>query len=589
LTFQAPNGSDASSKSISSYLRSTAPIPLAAIFSRTSEPELDLTGRSRERDNDEMALSPSRYDAIVIGAGHNGLVTTCYLARAGLRVLVLERRDVVGGACVTEETFPGFKVSTAAYVNSLFHTAIIRDLNLAAYGYEALARDPSSFTPFPDGRSLLMGPDADLTRKEIAKFSARDAERYPRYEAMLERVAAVVEPTLTMAPPNVLKPRLGDLRTLLSLGRSFRRLGDGAGEAVEILTGAARPILDRWFESEELKGTLATDAVIGAMASPSTPGTAYVLFHHVMGESGGKRGVWAYVRGGMGGLTQALAAVARDLGADIRCDAEVARILVHEGRAVGVALATGDEYRAPIVASNADARVTFLRLLERSDLPEAFVADVERISYASASLKINVALAELPSFRAVPGTAPGPQHRGTIHICPDQDYIERAFDDAKYGRPSAEPVLECTIPSAVDETVAPPGRHLMSMFVQYAPYELRDGSWGDRREAFADRCFDLLEEYAPNFKRAVLARQVLTPVDLERVFNLTGGNIFQGAMTPGQLFAFRPVPGHARYRTPLGGLYLCGAAAHPGGGVMGTPGLNAAREILGRRRLRASL
>jgi phytoene dehydrogenase-like protein len=535
-----------------------------------------------------MAPSPSSYDAIVIGAGHNGLVTACYLARAGQRVLVLERRAVVGGACVTEETFPGYKVSTAAYVNSLFHAAIVRDLKLAAYGYEVLARDPSSFTPFRDGRSLMMGPDADLTRKEIAKFSAGDAERYPQYEAMLERVAAVVEPTLTMAPPNMLKPRLGDLRTLLSLGRSFRRLGHAAGEAVEILTGAARPILDRWFESEELKGTLATDAVIGAMASPSMPGTAYVLFHHVMGESGGARGVWAYVRGGMGGLTQALAAAARDLNAEIRCDAEVTRILVRDGRAIGVALDNGDEYHAPVVASNADANVTFLRLLDQSALPGAFVADVQRISYASASLKINVALAELPDFRALPGTEPGPQHRATIHICPDQDYIERAFDDAKYGRPSAEPVLECTIPSAVDPTVAPPGRHLMSMFVQYAPYELRDGSWDDQREAFADLCFDLLDEYAPNFKNAVLERQVLAPPDLERVFNLTGGNIFQGAMTPGQLFAFRPAPGYANYRTPIGGLYLCGAAAHPGGGVMGTPGLNAAREILGKRRLRAS-
>jgi phytoene dehydrogenase-like protein len=535
-----------------------------------------------------MALRPSRFDAIVVGAGHNGLVTACYLARDGLRVLVLERRYIVGGACVTEETFPGFKVSTAAYVNSLFHTAIVRDLNLGAYGYEVLPRNPSSFTPFPDGRSLMMGPDAELTRKEIGKFSSRDAERYPQYEAMLERVAQVVEPTLTMAPPDLQKPRLGDLRTLLSLGREFRRLGDGAGEAVEILTGAARPILDRWFESEELKGTLATDAIIGAMASPSIPGTAYVLFHHVMGEAGGARGVWGYMRGGMGGLTQALAAAARDLGVNIRCDAEVERILVRDGRAAGVALASGDEFYAPVVASNADARVTFLGLLDRDALPEAFVADVERISYASASVKINVALAELPNFRALPGTEAGPQHRGTIHICPDQDYIERAFDDAKYGRPSAEPVLECTIPSAVDSTVAPPGRHLMSMFVQYAPYELRDGSWDDEREAFADRCFDVLDEYAPNFKRSVIARQVLAPVDLESVFNLTGGNIFQGAMTPGQLFAFRPVPGYARYRTPISGLYLCGAAAHPGGGVMGTPGLNAAREILSRRRLRSS-
>jgi phytoene dehydrogenase-like protein len=535
-----------------------------------------------------MAVSPSRFDAIVIGAGHNGLVTACYLARAGLRVLVLERRYVVGGACVTEETFPGFKVSTAAYVNSLFHTAIVRDLRLADYGYEVLARNPSSFTPFPDGRSLMMGPDAELTRGEIAKFSARDAERYPQYEAMLERVAAVVEPTLTIAPPDLQKPRLRDLRTLFSLGREFRRLGDGAGEGVEILTGAARPILDRWFESEGLKGTLATDAIIGAMASPSMPGTAYVLFHHVMGEAGGARGVWGYMRGGMGGLTQALATAAGNLGVDIRCDAEVARIVVHDDRVVGVALATGDEFHAPVVASNADARVTFLRLLDRTALPGAFVADVERISYASASLKINVALAELPSFRALPGTEAGPQHRGTIHICPDQDYIERAYDDAKYGRPSAEPVLECTIPSVVDPTVAPPGRHLMSMFVQYAPYDLRQGSWDDERETFADRCFDLLDDYAPNFKRSVIARQVLAPPDLERVFNLTGGNIFQGAMTPNQLFAFRPVPGYAQYRTPLPGLYLCGAAAHPGGGVMGTPGLNAAREILGRRRLRSS-
>jgi len=537
-------------------------------------------------DNDGVALT---YDAIVIGAGHNGLVTACYLARAGLRVLVLERRYIVGGACVSEETFRGYKVSTASYVNSLFCTQIVRDLNLGRYGYEVLPRDPSSFTPLPDGRSLLMGPNAELTRNEIAKFSRRDAERYPQYEAMLERVAALVEPTLTMAPPDLLHPRVADIRSMLTLGLAFRRrLRDGAGETVEILTGAARPILDRWFESEELKGTLATDAIIGAMASPSMPGTAYVLFHHVMGEAGGGRGVWAYMRGGMGGITQALAAAARDLGVDIRCEAEVARIDVRDGRAAGVVLASGDEFSAPIVASNADAHVTFLKLLDRQVLPEAFVSDVERISYASASLKINVALGELPNFTALPGVNPGPQHRGTIHICPDQDYIERAFDDAKYGRPSAAPVIECQLPSVVDPTVAPPGRHLMSMFIQYAPYELRNGSWEDQRDVFADRCFDVLNEYAPNFKSSVIDRQVLAPPDLERVFNLTGGNIFQGAMTPGQLFAFRPVPGYARYRTPVRGLYLCGSAAHPGGGVMGTPGLNAAREILGRRRFHRS-
>src|SRR5205809_5058170 len=337
-----------------------------------------------------MAQKPTRYDAILVGAGHNGLVTACYLARAGLRVLVLERRHIVGGACVTEKTFPGFKVSTASYVNSLFHTAIVRDLNLTSYGYEVLPRNPSSFTPFPDGRSLTMGPDAELTRREIAKFNKRDAERYPQYEEMLERVAAVVEPTLTMAPPDLRKPRLGDLRTLLTLRRSFRQLGDATGEAVAILTGAARPILDRWFESEELKGTLATDAIIGAMASPSMPGTAYVLFHHVMGECNGVRGMWGYVRGGMGGISDALAAAARARGAEIRTSSPVARILTRDGRAAGAALADGTEFRAPRVASSADAHVTFLQLVDAKALPDEFLAAVRSIDYSSASFKITV-------------------------------------------------------------------------------------------------------------------------------------------------------------------------------------------------------
>jgi phytoene dehydrogenase-like protein len=525
----------------------------------------------------------TRYQAIIIGGGHNGLVAACYLARAGWKVLVLERRYLVGGACVTEEVFPGFKVSTAAYVNSLFRPEIIRDLRLADYGLALLERHPSSFTPFPDGRHLLMGPDPALNRREIAKFSTRDAETYPKYEAMLERVAAVVEPTLTMTPPNLARPGLRDFWRLFRLGRALRKLGPAMSEAVEVLTSAARPLLDRWFESEQLKATLATDAIIGAMAAPSVPGTAYVLFHHVMGETNGKRGVWSYVRGGMGGLTQALAGAARDLKVDIRCDAEVRRILVRDGAVQGVALANGDEFAAPVVASNADARVTFTRLLDPQVLPPDFAEAVERIAYDSASLKINVALAEVPDFRACPGAAPGPQHRGTIHICPDQDYIERAFDDAKYGRPSQQPVLECTIPSVVDPSVAPPGKHLMSMFVQYAPYRLRGADWDQLRDGFADRCFDLLNEYAPNFKQAVLARQVLTPLDLERTFNLTGGNIFQGAMTLNQLFSFRPLPGFAGYRTPVRGLYLCGSAAHPGGGVMGVAGANAAREMLRHR------
>jgi phytoene dehydrogenase-like protein len=316
------------------------------------------------------------------------------------------------------------------------------------------------------------------------------------------------------------------------------------------------------------------------MAAPSMPGTAYVLFHHVMGETNGKRGVWGYVKGGMGGLTQALAAAARDLKVDIRCDAEVGRVLVGNGQVTGVALAHGQEFHAPVVASNVDANLTFNRLLDPKLLPPDFSDAINRIGYESASLKINVALSELPDFKACPGTTPGPHHRGTIHICPDQDYIERGYDDAKYGRPSQHPILECTIPSVVDLSIAPPGKHLMSMFIQYAPYKLREGTWDDLREGFADRCFDLLNEYAPNFKRSVIARQVLTPLDLERVFNLTGGNIFQGAMTLNQLFFLRPVPGYANYRTPVRGLFLCGSAAHPGGGVMGAAGWNAAREIL---------
>jgi len=526
---------------------------------------------------------PGTYDAIIIGGGHNGLVTAAYLARARWKVLVLERRHLVGGACVTEEVFPGFKVSTAAYVNSLFRPEIIRDLRLKDYGYEALERNPSSFSPFADGRYLLMGPDEALNLREIAKFSSRDAEAYPKYEKMLERVASVVEPTLTMVPPNLIHPGLSGLWKSFKLARSVQKLGpSGMSEAVEILTGAARPILDRWFEAEQLKATLATDAIIGAFAAPSMQGTAYVLFHHVMGETNGKRGVWSYTRGGMGGLTQALARAGKDLGVEIRCNAEVGRILVKDGAAVGVALAGGDELRARVIASNLDPHLTFTRLLDARQLPTDFVQAIGRIGYDSASLKINVALSELPIFRALPGTQPGLHHRGTIHICPDLDYIERGYDDAKFGLPSADPILECTLPSAVDPTVAPPGKHLMSMFIQYAPYHLRGRTWDAERDKFADRCFDLLNEYAPNFKQAVIDRQVLTPVDLERTFNLTGGNIFQGAMTLNQLFAFRPVPGFADYRTPLKGLYLCGSAAHPGGGVMGAAGWNAARVILGR-------
>ena len=525
-------------------------------------------------------MASALYDTIIVGAGHNGLVTAAYLARAGQSVLVLERRELVGGACVTEEIWPGFKTSTASYVNSLLRPRIIRELELHRHGFEMLPRDPSSFTPFPDGRYLMLGPDRGMCHREIAKFSTRDAERYDAYEAMLERVADFIEPTLEMTPPAPWSFRPRDLAALATLGWRFTRLGRDAARAIEILTGPATDILNRWFESEQLKTVLATDAVIGAMAPPSMPGTGYVLFHHVMGETNGVKGVWGYVRGGMGGISNALAGAARAHGAEIRTNAPVSKILVAGGRATGVALEDGTELRARRVVSNADANVTFMRLVGERELPGEFVTELRRIDYTSPSFKINLALSELPDFRALPGATAGPQHRGTIHICPDMEYIERAFDDAKYGRPAAHPMLECTIPSVLDATLAPPGTHVMSMFCQYAPTVLRDASWDTERERFADRCIDVLEQYAPNIKRAIIHRQALSPVDLERRFALTGGNIFQGAMTLGNLFFMRPAPGYADYRTPIRDLYMCGAATHPGGGVMGACGLNAAREIL---------
>jgi phytoene dehydrogenase-like protein len=522
-----------------------------------------------------------KYDAIVIGGGHNGLVTACYLARAKWRVLVLERRYIVGGACVSEEVWPGYKVSTAAYVNSLFRPEIIADLQLRNYGFEPIERDPASFSPFLDGRHLILGTGSSKDVEEISKFSQKDAQNYPKYEAMLERVASVVEPTLTQVPPNLLHPTLAQLFEMGKMGKALQRLGAGMGEAIEVLTGAARPILDRWFESEQLKGTIATDAIIGAFMAPSMPGTAYVLFHHVMGETNGKRGVWSYVKGGMGGLTQALAAAAIDLGVEIRTQAEVAKILTKNGSATGVALANGDEFRAKKVVSGVDCHLTFQKFLDPESLPPVFSDAVARISYSSASCKINVALERLPSFTALPGHDAGPQHRGTVHLCPDQDFIERAYDDAKFGKISQNPVVECTMPTSLDPSVAPPGKHLMSMFTQYAPYAPAGGGWTDAlRNEYADRCFDIVEQYAPGFKASVIDRQILTPVDLESVFGLTGGSIFQGAMPLHQLFAFRPVPGFAGYTTPIKGLYMCGAAAHPGGGVMGAAGWNAARVML---------
>ncbi len=530
------------------------------------------------------------YDVIIIGGGHNGLVAAAYLAKAGRRVCVLERRHVLGGASTTEELWPGYKVSTAAYVISLFQPQITRDLKLNAYGLKVLPRSPSSFTPFPDGRSLLMGPEPGLNQREIAKFSTRDAEAYPRYEKLLERVAKAIEPVLAKTAPDLpievngrkigLGKKVRDAGKLWEMYRAMSALGNDVPEAIEVLAGAARPLLERWFESEGLKATLATDAVIGSFSSIGAPGSAYVLLHHVMGEAGGARGVWGYVQGGMGGLATALEKSCTDLGVEIFRETEVRQILVKDGKAAGVLLAGGKQIDARIVASSLDPHWTFERLLEPQWLPEEFRAAVARIDYSSASAKVNLALSEPPNFTALPSTGVAPHHHGTMHIGPTLDYLERAFDDAKYGRPSEEPILELTMPTCVDQTIAPEGKHIISIFVQYAPYKLAEGNWDERKEAFGDRCIEVLSRYAPNVPGAVLHRQVLSPLDLERTYGLTGGNIFQGAMTLHQLYSLRPVAGWADHRTPVAGLYVCGAASHPGGGVMGSCGKNAAEEIL---------
>jgi len=523
-----------------------------------------------------------RYDAIVIGAGHNGLVTAAYLAKAGLKVAVFEKRPIEGGCAVTEELWPGFKISRLSYVNSLFRPEIVRELELEKYGYEMLPRSPSSFTPYPDGRSLLMGPDAKLCHDQISKFSKKDAEAYPKYEALLTEISSILEPMMSMVPPNPGKLSFGDLASYGMFG--FKKRGilkEKWPEIMRFMTGSASDMLNEWFESDELKSTLATDAVIGANASPSTPGTAYILFHHVMGECNGARGVWGYMRGGMGGLTQSIARACMALGVDIFTDAPVEHIVIRESRVRGVVVKGGREYSAGVVASGADPNVTFNHLIDEKELPAEFLRNIRRINYDSAAVKINFALSEIPNFKALPGEQPGPHHRGTIHICPSMQYIEEAYADSIIGRPSRSPLIEASIPSAVDSTIAPPGQHVMNMFVQYGPYALKNGkTWDQERETFGDRCVEIMNEYAPNFKSSILHREVITPLDLEREFSLTGGNIHHGRLTLDQMFHMRPVPGFADYRSPVEGLYLCSCATHPGGGVMGMPGLLSARTII---------
>ncbi len=520
-------------------------------------------------------------DIAVVGGGHNALVTAALLARAGLRVRLFERRPLLGGACVTEELWPGYRVSRAAYVAGLLRPAVLRELGLERRGLSLLRRDPSSYTPLPGGDGLLLGADAEANRESIAHFSERDAGRYGAYEAFLDRVARAFEPLLDAPPPEPGRLRPRDLRLLARLGLGALRLGRDLPRGLSLLLGPARPALEEWFESEPLRSTLATDAVIGAWAAPSTPGTGYVLFHHVMGDTGGARGVWAYVQGGMGALSEAIAGAARDAGAELRVDAPVARVVVEEGRARGLVLSSGETVEARAVVSGADPSATLLGLVGKESLAQDDIAALEALDFRSPSLKINLALDRLPGFHGREAPAPRPEHRGTIHVgAASLDALDAAFEAARAGRLPERPMAELTIPSALDSGLAPPGHHVASLFVQYVPFEPAGSSWELERDRFADRVLALVDEVAPGFSGSVVHRDVLAPPDLERVFGLTGGNIFHGAMGLDRLLFMRPVPGWRPYRTPVERLYLCGAGTHPGGGVMGACGRLAAHEIL---------
>jgi phytoene dehydrogenase-like protein len=526
------------------------------------------------------AVAVRTYDVIVIGGGHNGLVFAAYLARAGVSVVVLERRHLLGGAAVTEEPWPGFKVSTASYVVSLLVPQIVQDLRLAKHGYEVYLLDPSYFMPFPDGRGLLVWEDARRAADEIAAFSRKDAEAYVRYDRDLETLAEFIRPLLLRVPPSIGSPSLGALREFLSLGQHVRRHRRLLPRVMDLMTMSVADFLDEYFENDAVKGALAPGGVIGMWGGPMSPGSAYVLLHHRMGQAAGTGGAWGFVRGGMGALSNAIAAAARAAGAEVQTGAEVVAVETADGRARGVILADGSRILGRAVVSGIHPRTTFLDLVGREHLPEETVRDVERFRTRGGSAKVNMAISALPDFTAAPGTDVGPQHPEFI-INPSIEYLERAWDDAKYGNVSMQPMLDCVIPTTMDPTLAPDGKHILTAFVQYTPYELAAGrSWDEEREALGDRVVDTIAEYAPNIKDAVLHREVITPVDLEQRFGLVGGNIFQGEMSLDQLFFMRPIPQAASYRTPLAGLYLCGSGTHPGGGVLGAPGHNAAKVVL---------
>lgn len=521
---------------------------------------------------------PKRYDAIVIGGGHNGLVNAAYLARAGKKVLCLERRYVLGGAAVTEEIIPGFKFSVFSYVVSLLRPEIIRDLDLPRHGLEILPLD-GTFTPLPSGDYLWRVNDHAKTRREIERHSKLDAEAYEEFGKSMVQMCRFVKPILGMIPPDPtsLDPR--DLKKLAFLGKRFQSLSsEDRYNLVQLMTMSAADFLDQWFETDCLKATMSASGIIGTFLGIRSPGTAYVLLHHYMGEIDGAFRSWGFSRGGTGGISNAIGSAARELGVEIRTEAPVAKILTKDGSATGVVLESGEEIHASVVSSSLDPRQTFLKFIDSRQLPADFVEEVRLYKFRGSSGKVNLALDALPEFKSLPGF--GRHLRGAMSISPSMDYMERAYDQAKYGEFSRRPYIDMVIPTLTDPSVAPPGKHILSCFVQYAPYKLASGTWDEQREAFGNTVIDTIAEHAPNIKNIIIGKQVITPLDIERTTGLSEGNIFQGELSLEQLFFLRPAAGWAKYRTPIKHLYMCGSATHPGGGIMGAPGRLAALEIL---------
>ncbi len=529
---------------------------------------------------DENAIIPlmKKYDAIIIGGGHNGLVAAAYLGKAGKRVLVLEKRHLVGGASVTEEIYPGFKYSVFSYVVSILRPEIIRDLNLTKHGLTILPLE-STLTPLPDGDCLYRDGDHFHTMRNIARFSPRDAEAYDEYGRDMFFMAKAVKYMLGVTPPDPTRMSPKELSGLAGVGKHILGLREEHFYTlVKLMTMSSSDFLDEWFETDVLKATLSASGVIGTYLGPKSPGTAYVLLHHYMGEIDGVFRAWGFQKGGTGGVADAIAGAAQEFGVEIKTDAPVEQVIVKNGEAVGVALQNGDEIYADVVASSVDPKLTFLKLVDPKQLPEEMVQSIENFNIRGSSAKVNLALDALPDLSCMPG--PGPHLAGAISISPSIDYIERAYDDAKYGDFSRRPYMDVIIPSMIDPGMAPPGKHVMSCFVQYAPYKLREGTWEEKREAFGDVVVNTLAEYIPNLKDIILHRQVVTPWDIEQKIGLTQGNIFQGELTLSQLFFLRPAHGLAQYKTPIRNYFQCGSGVHPGGGITGAPGRLAALEIL---------